>query len=390
MWRIGGLFLALGFLLGGVAEGQEPQKAVACPAVETAPRVDGRGDDEAWQSAVASAINDADHIHPNYREKWTGPGDLSAVVRAVRTATDLFLLIEVRDDVCMHEPGRPFWVGDSIEVFLDTDLVDDPDEERYSDDDRQLFLLPFYDGAKWSVVSRGPGLPYPSGGLEDLEVASVQIDGGYVVEVRIPFGTLHPLRPNESGEIGVDVALNDVDTAGADVTETYITLSGRQDLYSDPTRFTRLSIGDVQPPKEHGTESSGLPFSTTRILLGLAGVAALSLLVRRAAHRLSSQGRRPLFWLCGLSAVGAIALASVPSAVASIDQAWAPDRWEHELTAVHAASRAYLDLDDAPSDQRAHRLLRLLDRGVLPVRPRYRYQTIPLTSATTRAPGGSS
>lgn len=389
MWRIGEKLFALGFLLSSLCwadkPGDTPRQILPCPTVQVAPRVDGRADDGAWQGLTGLTVDQLEHLHPNYREKWTGPDDLSATLRAVCTKTDLFLLIEVRDDVCMHEAGRPFWVGDSIELFLDTDLESDPDEKRYSDDDRQLFLLPFYDGVKWSVVSRGPGQPYPSGGLEDLELASRQVEGGYVVELRIPLGTLHPLRPNAAGEIGIDLALNDVDTPGADATESYITLSGRQDLYTDPTRFARLSIGEVGAAEERGTGSGGLPFSTTRILVGLAGVAALTLLVRRAAHRLSSQGRRPLFWLCGLSALGATVLASVPSTIAAIDAAWAPDRWESDLTSVHAAARAYLDLDDAPSDQRAHRLLRLLDRGVLPVRPKYRYQTVPLTSAAARA-----
>ncbi|MHC4940989.1 MAG: sigma 54-interacting transcriptional regulator [Planctomycetota bacterium] len=376
MWRIGGILL----LLVVAIRAQE----IGCPLVDTPPKVDGKADEEAWKLATPTAIETRDRVHPAYTEKWSGPDDLSAQVRAVRSNVDLFLLVEVRDDVLMHESGRRFWIGDSIEVFLDNDLIGDPGEERYSDDDRQLFLLPFYDGVKWSVVSRGPGMPYPSGGLAGIEVAHTTREGGYLLEARIPLGPLGDVRPDDKGAIGFDVALNDVDTAGAEMTETYMTLSGRQELYTDPTRFARLMIGPLEDETFPETDVTLFPFAPLQMFWGLMGVAVLSLLVRGAARRLSQRGRKSLFVLCGVSVAVAVLLSFVPALVDRADRSNATVRWSAEIDSVTAAARSYLDLDSGSEEHRAERLRLLLERGKVRIRPRYRFHTLPLTPPEKR------
>ncbi|MEM8882947.1 MAG: sigma 54-interacting transcriptional regulator [Planctomycetota bacterium] len=357
---------------------------VDCPLVGEPPRIDGSAADPCWQKAQPRSLGRTDQVHPNYRAKWDGPEDLSGTVRAVRTQTDLYLLFEVRDDVLLHEPGRRFWIGDSIEVFLDTDRVTDSEQTRYSDDDRQLFFLPIFEGVKWSVVARGPGLPYPSGGLTGIALRTVRRDDGYTLEARIPLGSLHPLRPDADGTIGFDVALNDVDTPGAEMTETYMTLSGRQELYLDPTRFTALAFGAAPATNAAATAEPAGPFSGGQLFWGLLGVVVLSLLVRLAARRLALRGRRSLVVLCGASAGVAALLSFVPAVVDAIDRGRAPERWSKELAAVQRATRAQLDLDAGPDLRRTQRLLRMLRRGRVRIEPRYDYHTLPLTPAPTR------
>ncbi|MHC4451917.1 MAG: hypothetical protein ACYS0E_17555 [Planctomycetota bacterium] len=84
MWRIGGILM----LLAGAISAQE----IPCPVVKTVPIVDGASDDAVWARTTATAIETRDRLHPNYTEHWTGPEDLSARIRAVRTDTDLYLL----------------------------------------------------------------------------------------------------------------------------------------------------------------------------------------------------------------------------------------------------------------------------------------------------------
>ena len=150
MWRIGGILLLL--LVPSWA--QEQTVWTARPLSGSVPRIDGSGTDEAWQGIEPGVLATREQIHPNYREQWSGPADLSARVRAAYTRSDLYLLIEVEDDTIIHEAGRAFWVGDSIELFLDSDRVADPDEKHYSDDDRQIFLMPFNEGVRWSHQHR--------------------------------------------------------------------------------------------------------------------------------------------------------------------------------------------------------------------------------------------
>ncbi|MHC4955290.1 MAG: sigma 54-interacting transcriptional regulator [Planctomycetota bacterium] len=385
MARIGGIVGLLLALAGG-ARAEEREAPIPCPTAEIAPRIDGLADDAAWQDAAPSTLGRVEQIHPEYRSAWTGPEDLSGVVRAVRTPTDLYLLFEVTDDVLMHEPGQRFWNGDSIEVFLDADRVTDPDDERYSDDDRQLFVMPFNPGVTWSVVSRGPGLPYPSGGLSGIEIAHQVTESGYTVELRIPLATVTPLLPDADGTIGFDVALNDVDRRGVTSTDTYMTLSGRQDLYADPTRFGRLAIGPAPPAKPLDDESPGtaLPFAPSRIAWALVGVAALSLLVRAAARRLSGRPRRALLGVCGASVAIAALVAFIPSIATSLDQRQAPERWAQEIESIRAAAQGCLDLDSGPPERRAARLLGLVRDGAVRTQPRYRYDLLPLTPETNR------
>ena len=392
MWRIGGILLLL--LAPSWAQERtvwtERPALTARPLSGNVPRIDGSGTDDAWRGIEPGVLGTREQIHPNYREQWSGPADLSGRVRAAYTRSDLYLLIEVEDDTIIHEAGRAFWVADSIELFLDSDRVADPDEKHYSDDDRQIFLMPFNEGVVWSVVSRGPGLPYPSGGLAGLELAHTRRAGGYTVEVRIPLASLAPVRPDAKGHIGFDIALNDVDTPGAEMTETYMTLSGRQDLYTDPTRFGRLvmerattsiGLGDSDDAGRDGL----LPFTVPQLLWGLAGVIVLTLLVRAAAHRLAGRGRGTLFLICVASSAFAALLAFVPAIVSSLDESRAPDRWKPEIESVRAAVQTCVDLDSGPADRRAARLLRLLRSGSVQTRPRYDYTLLPLVETAPRA-----
>ena len=215
---------------------------VDCPA-EEAPRLDGKLDDAPWRRVPPTVIREAAHVHPKYREAWSGVDDLSATVRALTAGDVLYLGIEVKDDELIHESGRAWWAGDSIELFLDTDLVSEEPKDRYSNDDLQLFLMPFHEGLRWGVVARGPDVAYPDGGLRNIRLASRRTPGGYTVEVSIPLFNLEPLRPDAEGRIGFDLALNDVDAPGALLAESYMTLSGRFDLHAFPERFARLAIG---------------------------------------------------------------------------------------------------------------------------------------------------
>jgi hypothetical protein len=156
-------------LLAGVAAAQPAARPVVqCETVRGAapPRVDGDLSEEIWRKALpAMVIDGEDHIHPRYREAWSGPEDLSGQVRALLVAEHLYLALEISDDATLHARGRAWWAGDSIEVFFDTDRQSKEDDTRFSDDDFQLFLMPFHVGQRWGVVARGPDAPYPDGGL---------------------------------------------------------------------------------------------------------------------------------------------------------------------------------------------------------------------------------
>jgi len=377
-----GVILALATAAGAA----EP--VLDCPRVDGAPpRVDGRLDDSAWARAAAVSFTSESHVHASYRARWSGPGDLSASVRAVRAGGDLHLAFEVSDDALVHESGRSWWAGDSIEVFLDTDAGDQEDGDRYTDDDFQLFLMPFHPGLRWGVVARGPDVPYPTGGLRGIEIAHRRTEEGYAVEARIPLWNFERLRPDAEGRIGFDVAINDVDTPGADMTESYMTLSGRFELYATPRNFARLALG-AAPTYDTAATGAGAPaVDWLGLAVGLSALLLLGFVAHRASRRLARGTRRRTVVTCAALAGCALACALLPAATRAVDDAATLGRMRPALDAAEAAAVGCLDVDTGDPRARAGRVLALLRDGRVRVRPRYRYTTVPLTPAARE--GGS-
>ncbi|MHC4223737.1 MAG: sugar-binding protein, partial [Planctomycetota bacterium] len=357
---------------------------VSCPRIESAVRLDGSLAESAWKAAEPRGVDLLDHIHPNYREKWTGPDDLSGRVRAVIVGEDLYLGIEVTDDVRMHETGRSWWAGDSVEIFFDTDRQTDRGDSVYSADDLQLFLMPFHDGLRWGVVSRGPEAPYPDGGLRGIRLAHRESGSGYVIEALIPLSNLHPLQPDEAGEIGFDVAFNDVDSPGSPMTETYMTLSGRFDLYAHPDRFARMRVGPRLP--EEPAEVTGAPLDWLGLAAGLAGLILGVAVLRSLSRRVGLRTRLRTASMVFLLVAGAALCSLLPSLATLLDERAARDRASEALQTAEAVALSYLDLDESPPDQRAINLLALFRDGSVAFRPRYRYRFLPTSARSSRGP----
>jgi len=376
-------------LLAGVAAAQPaPGPVVRCATVRgvAPPRVDGDLSDEIWQDAPAQVIDGEDHIHPQYREAWNGPEDLSGNVRALLVAGHLYLAFEIADDVTLHARGRAWWAGDSIEVFFDTDRQSEEDDTRFSNDDLQLFLMPFHVGQRWGVVARGPDAPYPDGGLRGIEVAHGRRAGGYTVEARIPLWNLAPLRPDAQGRIGFDIALNDVDQPESTQAETYMTLSGRFDLYNTPSNFADLEVGAGALAAPTPSGAAGPAVDWTGLFLGLLAVALLAFAVRGAARRMAKRAHVKTATLCGLFAAAAVLCSFLPTIAALLDDRATRRHWSDALQQASAAAATHLDLDTGDDEARAERLVALLRDGRVRIRPHYRFGFVPL-AATRLLPG---
>ncbi|MHC4959654.1 MAG: sigma 54-interacting transcriptional regulator [Planctomycetota bacterium] len=365
-------------LLAAAVFARDP--VVVCASVDEPLRIDGSLSEEAWKRARAVTIDGLERIHPKYRETWTGSEDLSARLRALIDGRDLVLGIEITDDRRLHVAGRAWWAGDSIEVFLDTDLTSEEPGNTYTDDDYQLFLLPFHNALRWGVVSRGPGVPYPHGGLSSIEVAHSETPTGYVVEARIPLSVFPRLSPKD-GRIGFDIALNDVDDPKSLQSETYMTLSGRFELYNTPDNFGRLEVGDLAAPPATTVASSTDP---TGILVGLGGLVLVGAFVLRFRRALMAPSRRRAAILVGAFAAGAALIAFLPALVAAIDRNAARARHAETIDRALAAGRAYLDLDEEEPARQAERLVALYRHGRADARPQYRFTCVPLTARTGR------
>ncbi len=381
---------ALGLLLlivtGPVPAEEHARPVLDCPRVPSAPVVDGTLDESAWGGARPGELNKREQLDPNYREAWSGPADLSASVRAVRHGAHLYLGFEVRDDHLLHEPGRAWWTGDSIEIFFDTDLEQPPPATPgYSKDNLQLFLMPFHENLSWGVMESAPDRPFPDGGLRGIQFAAKRTENGYALEVGIPLESLAPLRPNSDGQIGFDVALNDVDEKGADKPESYMTLSGRFQLFNRPDRFGKLAIGAVEPVR---ADTPASPFDTVTLLAGLAAVAVIWFLLRRWVRAGPAPSRVQPAVLGGAFLVGAGVLLLAPGTLAWLADRQARSTHKQEIERLEAAAAGFLDLERSEGDpaERAARLFALLRQGRTRHHPPYRYYCLP----TGPAPSSSA
>ncbi|MDJ0521081.1 MAG: sigma 54-interacting transcriptional regulator [Planctomycetota bacterium] len=326
---------------------------VRAQVLDAAPRMDGILDE--WQGLPAEAeavLARREQLHPRLGEAWSGPEDGSVRVAVAVHGDDLYLGLSFTDDVVVHEPERAWWHGDSLELFVNPDLV--PGERpphRFTPDCRQIFLMPANADLPWGVVYRGLRQVFGDGGLRGVEVVrGPEREGGYDAEARIPLVNFG-ITDRREARLGFALALNDADDPGAP-SDTYLSWNRGFDLYLHPDHFGELTIPARQAfepppdPKGHG--------GTTWPLLLAIGLIAAVLLAGPAARLLAGIGARTK--LLALGAIVVLGGAVVLEATLAADADEHAVRVELDALADRAATvatdaAAYLP-DDGGTDAR--------------------------------------
>jgi hypothetical protein len=154
-----------------------------------APVLDGRAE-PLWETADAHPLR---HFVVQ-RALPPDPADFSASFKALWDDENLYLLIEVRDDVLVNTDPRSYH-NDSVEVFLD---LHNSKTASYGDGHFQLRATRGRDGVDMERGGAGPG----------IRAGQTETEGGYVVEMAVPWKAL-----GGEGEpfLGLDVHVNDND-----------------------------------------------------------------------------------------------------------------------------------------------------------------------------------
>jgi len=226
--------------------------------------------DVAWTEISAAG-------HATYgRSRWTGPDDLSFRYRVAVHGGDLYLHVEVTDDLLVSVGGAPL-ASDHVELWLADPALAATAAERLeraeaavrefegrlgdgSCDDWEAEYL----GGRRKVLSELKRLSALRQiifeGTNDSEAWAFWGDlapfsdvnwseGGYALFARIPLYLSFPLQETRISEIAYLVDVVDVDTPGSEKQETLLSCS-KERRYGDAATFLRMRLS---PSWEPGT-----------------------------------------------------------------------------------------------------------------------------------------
>jgi len=137
----------------------------------------------AWDAAEALSL-----------ELITGVTTDSVVAKTMWTETNLYVLVEVTDDV-LDDTAANIWERDSVEIYIDQNNAKTP---TYQDDDMQLRV-----NFKNEVSSGGA---YFEAVRDNIITATKIVDGGWILEVSIPWTIV---EAEQGTIIGFDLQYND-------------------------------------------------------------------------------------------------------------------------------------------------------------------------------------
>lgn len=148
---------------------------------------------------------------------WTGPEDVSAVVRSAYTSRGLLLRFSVKDDHVAPDPGDSLYRGDLIELLFDLDLYGDFGEPDYSGDDLAIRVAPPANGRngppRYSVKTH----THEHKDMPGIEGFWARTQAGYDMGIEIPWSVLQFETTPEAGtKFGFDIMIVDIDRGAYD------------------------------------------------------------------------------------------------------------------------------------------------------------------------------
>jgi hypothetical protein len=223
-------------LLSGLRYREGNGEPIFAYYAETPPTINGRLDD--WSDR---AYDIPYKVH-DPEGSWSGPSDLYGQFHVGWDLDNLYLGVEVSDDVHVQvEGGRQLFQGDDVEIQIDADLAGDYFDSILDSDDGQVGLSAGDFGSRgpeayiWLPASREQ-----SGTM--IAVAAQQTSGGYALEAAIPWWVLGG-RPSVETPVGLCISLGDNDFPGTAQQQTMISTAPAR-MWGDPTTWGTLILVD--------------------------------------------------------------------------------------------------------------------------------------------------
>lgn len=175
---------------------------------------------------------------------WRGADDVSGQLWVGWDDTQLYLLVEVTDDVFVQEgAGLLLYQGDGVELQFDADLAGDFTSRVYNSDDWQIGFSPGNLNTanprwEWWVYRGAPGPGTPT-------MTAAKTNDGYIIGTAIPWTFLQTV-PKPGAVYGFAVNIADNDSPGTLQVKSLVSTSPVRQL-NDPTSWGTLQlVGDKQ------------------------------------------------------------------------------------------------------------------------------------------------
>jgi hypothetical protein len=205
------------------SELRQTAAATIVPAAKT-PVIDGN-EDYVWSAARQYKIANVLYT------PLSSPNDLSAYYKMMWDQNNLYLFVDVTDDVLVHDSEQAYQ-DDSVEVFID---ADNSKASAYGEKDYEFQFAWDKTNPKMEEKSHNR--------TEGVEYAMVTTDAGYRLEVKFPWATLGA-KPRVGAKIGLDVHVNDDDDGGD--RDSKITWHDTQDnAWQSPQSFGNAELAGL-------------------------------------------------------------------------------------------------------------------------------------------------
>jgi len=211
---------------------------VVAPFLTTAPVIDGSWND--LPSSTETAANYVVYRNP----KYSGSAKAGMSFRIGWNNKYLFIAVKVGDPLYHQgETGENLYLGDSLEVLLDTDVSDDYYSTSLTSDDYHLGISPGFgtigkntEAYLWNPVGM-------AGSRTAVKIAATNPSAGlYRIEVAIPW-SLFGITPSDGMHLGFVLSYSDNESESENQQSLMIS-NDKNRVYTDPTTWGDLFLTD--------------------------------------------------------------------------------------------------------------------------------------------------
>jgi hypothetical protein len=174
---------------------------------------------------------------------WRGSSDLGCSFRVAWDEQNVYFTANVTDDVyAQRSGGQDLYLGDSVEIQIDSNLSSDFYTNTINNDDYQLGISPGYisnSGAKEADLYFPDNI---KGVRTQVIIASAKTPGGYIVEAAIPWA-VYGITPSAGNRYGFALSISDNDSPSGNYQQSMISSTAGRKLLN-PTTWSELVLSN--------------------------------------------------------------------------------------------------------------------------------------------------